>query len=137
MFHYSLTLKSNKMERVRAVLFYKAYFFEFFNEQSEKVKEKIDEVLFLVSVAERIPQKFFKHIEGTNGLYEIRLTLGSNTYRIFCCFDEGNVIVLFNGFQKKSQKTPSSQIVKALKIKNEYFEERLNNKGHENKRTKK
>jgi hypothetical protein len=83
MFHYSLTLKSNKMERFRAVLFYKVYFFEFFNEQSEKVKEKIDEVLFLVSVAERNPQKFFKHIEGTNGLYEIRLTLGSNTYRIF------------------------------------------------------
>jgi len=125
------------MEQIRNVLFYKTYFFEFFNEQSEKVKEKIDEVLFLVSVAKRIPQKFFKHIEGTNGLYEIRLTLGSNTYRIFCCFDEGNVIVLFNGFQKKSQKTPSLQIVKALKIKNEYFEERLNNKGHENKRTKK
>ena len=125
------------MEQKRTVLFYKDYFFEFFNEQSERVKEKIDEVLFLVSVADRIPQKFFKHIEGTNGLYEIRLTHGSNIYRIFCCFDEGKVIVLFNGFQKKSQKTPLKQILKALKIKNAYFEAQLKRNGHENKRTKK
>ncbi len=62
---------------------------------------------------------------GTDGLYEIRVELGSNIYRIFCCFDQGNLVVLFNGFQKKTQKTPSSEIERALKIKKEYFDEKL------------
>ena len=65
-----------------------------------------------------------KHIEGTNGLYEVRIELGSNIYRIFCCFDDGRLVVLFNGFQKKTQKTPKSQIDKAEKLKNEYFNEK-------------
>ena len=69
---------------------------------------------------------------GTDGLYEIRIEYGSNIYRIFCCFDEGNIIVLFNGFQKKSQKTPQTEIQKAIKIKKEYFEEKTKNKAHEN-----
>jgi phage-related protein len=88
------------------------------------VKEKIDYVLFLVTVAKRIPQKFFRHIEGTDGLYEIRIEYQGNIFRVFCCFDEGRLVVLFNGFQKKSQKTPSKEIDKALKIINEYFAER-------------
>ena len=65
-----------------------------------------------------------KHIEGTNGLYEVRVELGSNIYRIFCCFDDGRLVVLFNGFQKKTQKTPKSEIDKAEKLKNEYFNEK-------------
>jgi phage-related protein len=74
-----------------------------------------------VTVAPRIPIRFFQHITGTDGLYEIRVEFESNIYRIFCCFDRGNLVVLFNGFQKKSQKTPKSEIDKALKIKEEYF----------------
>lgn len=112
------------MERNRYVIFFKHYFRDFFNKQSEKVQEKIDDVLFLITVAERIPRKFFKHIEGTVGLYEIRVEYQSNIYRIFCCFDEGNVVVLFNGFQKKSQKTPPIEIERALSIKKEYFHEK-------------
>lgn len=81
--------------------------------------------MFVVTVAKRIPQKFFKHISGTDGLYEIRIKYQSNIYRIFCCFVEGNVIVLFNGFQKKSQKTPSNEIEKANKIMKEYFDEKI------------
>ena len=61
---------------------------------------------------------------GYEGLYEIRIAYSSNIYRIFCCFDEGKLIVLFNGFQKKSQKTPQKEIDKAMKIKEEYFEEK-------------
>ena len=113
------------MERIRQVVHYRNYFEDFFEQQKEKVKEKIDYVLFVVSVAERIPVKFFKHIEGTEGLYEIRVEHGGNIYRIFCCFDEGKLVILFNGFQKKSQKTPPGEIEKALKIKNEYFTEKL------------
>ena len=125
------------MERYRQIIYFKDYFFDFFEQQTEKVKEKIDHVLFVVTVAARIPQKFFQHLEGTNGLYEIRVEFQGNIYRIFCCFDEGQVVVLFNGFQKKSQKTPSGELEKAMKIRNEYFEEKLKQNENESKRSKK
>ncbi len=131
MFHYSLTLWGQKMDRHRQIIYFKHYFLDFFDQQTEKVKEKIDHVLFVVTVADRIPQKFFQHLEGTNGLYEIRVEFQGNIYRIFCCFDEGQVVVLFNGFQKKSQKTPSGEIDKAVKIMNEYFDEKLRQKQNE------
>jgi phage-related protein len=60
-------------------------------------------------------------MSGTDGLFEIRIEFQSNIYRVFCCFDEGNLVVLFNGFQKKSQKTPKQEIDRALRIKDEYF----------------
>jgi len=60
-------------------------------------------------------------MEGTKGLYEIRIKSGSDIYRVFCCFDEGRIVILFNAFQKKSQKTPKKEIVKAIKLKEEYF----------------
>ena len=125
------------MERYRQIIFFKDYFFDFFEQQTEKVKEKIDHVLFVVTVAKRIPQKFFQHVEGTNGLYEIRVEFQGNIYRIFCCFDEGQVVILFNGFQKKTQKTPSGDLEKAVKIMNEYFDEKLKQKENESKRSKK
>lgn len=109
------------MKRIRQIIYYKNYFKDFFEEQPEKVQEKIDYVLFVITVAERIPIKFFKHIEGTIGLYEIRIEFKSNIYRIFCCLDREKVVVLFNGFQKKTQKTPTVEIDKALKIMKEYF----------------
>ena len=116
------------MEPVRQIIYYKDYFLDFFNDQTEKVKEKIDYVLFVITVTERVPKKFFDHMEGTDGLYEIRVEFQSNIFRIFCCFDEGKVVVLFNGFQKKSQKTPQTEIDSALKIKAEYFEEKKQEK---------
>jgi len=125
------------MDRNRQIIFFKDYFLDFFDQQTEKVKEKIDHVLFVVTVAERIPHKFFQHVEGTNGLYEIRVEFQGNIYRIFCCFDEGQVVVLFNGFQKKSQKTPSVELDKAVKIMNEYFDEKLKQTKNENKKPKK
>lgn len=125
------------MERYRQIIYFKDYFFDFFEQQTEKVKEKIDHVLFVVTVAARIPQKFFQHLEGTNGLYEIRVEFQGNIYRIFCCFDEGQVVILFNGFQKKTQKTPSGELEKAMKIRNEYFDEKLKQNENESKRSKK
>lgn len=116
------------MEAIRRIIYYKNYFSDFFDKQTEKVKDKIDHVLFVVTVAERIPIKFFSHLTGTDGLYEIRIEFQGNIFRIFCCLDHGNVVVLFNGFQKKSQKTPSAEIERALRIKKEYFAEKLNNR---------
>lgn len=110
------------MNAKRKIVYFKDFFSSFFESQQEKVKEKIDYVLFLVIIAERIPKKFFEKIKGFDGLWEIRIEFESNIYRIFCCFDEGNLVVLFNGFQKKSQKTPKKEIEKAMKIKKEYFE---------------
>jgi phage-related protein len=114
------------MEPLRKLVFFRTYFRDFADSLPKKVKEKIDAVLFTVIIAPRIPIKFFQHISGTDGLYEIRVEFESNIYRVFCCFDKGNLVVLFNGFQKKSQKTPKSEIDKALKIKEEYFKGKSN-----------
>ncbi len=125
------------MKRYRQIIYFKNYYFDFFDKQSEKVKDKIDYVLFLITVADRIPKKFFQYLEGTNGLYEIRVEYQGNIFRIFCCFDEGNLVVLFNGFQKKSQKTTKSELDKAVKIMKEYFDEQLTWKQNESKKRKK
>ena len=95
---------------------------EFYQKQDEKVKEKIKYVLELIKQVEKVPEKFLKHLTRTDGLYEIRIEYQSNIYRIFCCFDKGNLVILFNGFQKKTQKTPNNELEKAEKLKNEYFE---------------
>ena len=98
------------MDRKRSLVFFKDYFNEFFEAQKEKVKEKIDYVLFLVATIEKIPKKFFSDIEGEAGLFEIRIEFESNIYRIFCCFDEGNLIILMNGFQKKHKRLPNKRL---------------------------
>jgi phage-related protein len=71
---------------------------------------------------EKVPEKFLKHLEGTEGLYEVRVEVQSNIFRIFCCFDAGRMVVLFNGFPKKSQKTPKNEIEKAERLMKEYFQ---------------
>ena len=109
------------MKNVREIIFYKDYFDEFFKGLNEKLQDKIDEVLFAITILERVPTKFLKNIEGIKGLFEIRVEFESNIYRIFCCFDKGNLVVLFNGFQKKSQKTPPSELKKAKSIMEAYF----------------
>lgn len=116
------------MNAIREIVFYKNYFDDFFETLTDKVKDKIDEVLFMMTILERVPTKFFKNIESIKGLFEIRIEYESNIYRIFCCFDKGNLVVLFNGFQKKTQKTPTKELNKAKKIMEEYFNEQNGNK---------
>ena len=107
-------------EKYRQIIFYKDYFQEFFVKQSEKVKAKIVWTLQLIQEIQRIPETYLKHIEDTDGLYEIRVQSGSDAFRIFCFFDEGKLVILANGFQKKTQKTPPNEIKLTLKIKLEY-----------------
>jgi len=122
------------MDTIREIVFYKNYFDDFFEPLSQKVKDKIDEVLFMFTIIERIPTKFFKSIEGIKGLFEIRIEYKSNIYRIFCCFDKGDLVVLFHGFQKKTQKTPKQELNKAKKIMQEYFSEQsINDNGNKKK----
>ena len=104
----------------RQVIAYKNYFIDFYEEQSNDVQAKIEWTLNLIRVMRQVPEKYFKHLEGTKGLYEIRVEVGSNIYRIFSFFDKGNLVVLGNAFQKKTQKTPKQEIQKALKIMEEY-----------------
>lgn len=110
------------MDKKRQLIYFREYFWDFFNKQSEKTKDKIDYVLFLVTVADKIPRKFFEQMTGYDGLFAIRIEFESNIFRIFCCFDKGNLVVLFNGFQKKTQKAPKKEIEKAMRIKQEYFD---------------
>ncbi len=113
----------------RQIVFYENHFMEFFLAQQPAVQEKIEFVLSLVRQVERVPQKFLKHIEGADGIFEIRIELGSNIFRVFCCFDEGHLVVLFNGFQKKTQKTPMKMIEKATQLKQSYFEQKTQSNG--------
>jgi phage-related protein len=105
----------------RQIIFHKHYFLDFYLEQTEKVQEKIEYVFKIIRTVQNVPKKFLYHMPGTVGLYEIRIEFESNIYRIFCCFDKENLVVLFNGFQKKMQKTPRKEIEFALKLKDEYF----------------
>ena len=107
-------------KKLRTVVLYKDYFSEFYEKQKQKVKEKIIWTFRIIETQQQIPTDYLKHMEGTDGLYEIRVQQGGNIFRIFCFFDEGRLIILANGFQKKTQKTPKSEIEKALKIKKEY-----------------
>jgi phage-related protein len=113
----------------RRIIFYENYFLDFYKKQNKKVKDKILYTFELIKQVDRIPERFFKHISGTDGLYEIRIEIQSNIYRIFCCFDEGKLIVLLNAFQKKTQKTPKKEIEKALRLKKQYFEQKDKNNG--------
>jgi len=108
-------------KRYRKITLYKEYFAVFYAEQNPKVQNKIDYVFDIIETSENVPSKFLKHIENTHGLYEIRIEYQSNIYRVFCCFDKGKLVVLFNAFQKKTQKTQKKEIDLAIKLKNEYF----------------
>ncbi len=109
---------------IRKIIFHEHHFISFYQNQDEKVKTKILYVLELIKQVDRVPEKFLKHLTGTDGLYEIRIEHKSNIYRLFCCFDEGKLVVLFNGFQKKTQKTPKGELEKALRLMQNYFEQK-------------
>lgn len=111
---------SEKFERATYV--YGREFWDFYNSQTKSVQDKIDWVIGLVRTLRVVPEKFFKHIQGTEGLFEIRIKVGSDIYRIFCFFDKGNLVILLNGFQKKSTKTPKNEIGKAEQLKQQYYE---------------
>lgn len=105
----------------REIIFYGNYFLDFYIPLENKVKMKIKYVLEMIKLVDMVPAKFLSPITDYDGLFEIRIEYESNIYRIFCCFDKGKLIVLFNGFQKKSQKTPKKEIDKAMRLKQEYF----------------
>ncbi len=115
---------------IRNIFYYKRYYLDFFEKQTKDVQKKFNWTLQLIATIERVPVKYFQHMEGTEGLYEVRVEVGGNIYRAFAFFDEGKLVILANAFQKKTQKTPKNELELAKKIKKEYF----NEKSKENKK---
>jgi phage-related protein len=110
--------------KLRTVVLYEHYFSEFYGRLRQKVKDKIVWTFRIIETQHHIPSDYLKHVEGTEGLYEIRVQQGSDIFRVFCFFDDDKLVVLANGFQKKTQKTPMVEIERALRIKKEYEQEK-------------
>lgn len=107
---------------IREIFYYEHYYLDFYAGLKPEVKKKFNWTLQLISTIEKVPIKYFDHITGSTGIYEIRVEVGSDIYRVFSCFDKGKLIILLNGFQKKTQKTPKNEIELAEKLKKEYFD---------------
>jgi phage-related protein len=114
-------------QKWRQVINYKNYFQDFFKKQPKRIRAKIDWTIEAIEELQFVPELYLKHITNTKGLYEIRVLVGNDIIRIFCFFETGKLVILINGFQKKSQKTPKREIELALKLKAEYENEKFNN----------
>jgi phage-related protein len=115
---------STKREYIRQIVVYDNYFKEFRKTLSREALRKTYQVFMYIMTQEQIPVKYFRSIVGVQGLFEIRVEASGNIYRIFCCMDEGNLVILLNGFQKKDQKTPSNEIARAARLMEEYFQQK-------------
>lgn len=111
----------------RTILYYDQYYLEFFETLKPEVKKKFNWTLQLIASIDQVPIRYFNHLSQSNGLYEIRVEQGSDIYRVFSFFDKGNLIILINGFQKKTQKTPKQEIEVAKKLKYQYLNEKERN----------
>ena len=104
----------------RVIITFGGYFEDFMGKLTDKEQQKVDYLLTLLRTQDRLPIKFIKLIR--DGVYELRIEYNSNIYRVFFIFDEDKIVVLFNGFHKKTQKTPQNEITKAIMIKEKYYE---------------
>jgi phage-related protein len=109
---------------IRDIFYYKDYYLNFFDTLKPEVQRKFNWTLQLIATLDRVPEKYFKHMAGSTGIFEIRVEVGSDIYRVFSFFDKGQIVILLNGFQKKTQKTPKNEIDLAEKLKKQYFDEK-------------
>jgi phage-related protein len=109
-------------EKVREVVEFENHFSEFLKKQPVKVQNKIYKIIEAIETLERVPSNYLKALTGTNGLYEARIQLSSDIWRVFCFFDKGKLVILLNGFTKKTQKTPKNEIEKALQLMQKYYD---------------
>jgi len=109
---------------IRKILAYKDNFIDFYKSQDLKIQEKIEYVLDLVRFERQVPNKFFKLLENTDGIWEVRVITTFKSIRILCFQDKGNLVVLTNCFLKKTKKTPKKEIKLAEKLKKEYLTEK-------------
>ena len=116
------------MDKIRSVTSYEGHFEKFLNSLDQKTQDKVFKLIEMLETIERIPSNHLKSITGVKGLFEGRIKLGSNIWRVFCFFDGNKLVILLNGFQKKSQKTPKKEIEKAKKLMLQYFKEKKDGK---------
>lgn len=109
---------------LRNIYYYKDYYLDFFNSLNSDVQKKFNWTLQLIATIDKVPKKYFDHITNSTGIFEIRVEVGSDIFRVFSFFDKGNVVILINGFQKKSQKTSKNEIELAEKLKKQYYDEK-------------
>lgn len=102
-------------------MFFGDYFKKFYDQQAEGAKRKIDYTLNLIAQVEKVPKKFLKHVEKTDGLYEVRTGFGNSAFRIFCFFDQDKALILLNGFVKKKTKIPKNELLLAEKLRKRYL----------------
>ena len=112
------------MEKVWTVITYGDYFYDFYVKQPRKVQVKIAKIIGAIELFSVVPANYLRSIEDTDGLYEARIQLGNNIFRVFCFFDGNKFVVLLTGFQKKTQKTPPGEIERAVRLMKQYFEEK-------------
>ena len=112
----------------REIIFFGGNVIEFYKSQDSKVQLKIEYVLDLVRFERQVPIKFFKKLESTNGIFEVRIITSQKSIRILCFQDEGILVVLTNAFVKKTQKTPKNEIKLAENIKTEYLKQKEDEK---------
>jgi len=124
----NVTLKLQfQMDTFRQIIAYKNHFEDFLLALDIRTQNKIHKIISLLETMDRVPSNYIKLVSGTKGLYEARVQLGSNIWRIFCFFDEGNLVILLNGFTKKTQRTPKSEIDKARILMRTYYLEKNGN----------
>jgi phage-related protein len=111
-------------KKVREVVEYERHFSDFLKKQPIKVQNKIFKIIEAIETYERFPLNYLKTLTGTNGLYEARIQLASDIWRVFCFFDKGKLVILLNGFTKKTQKTHRKEIDKAEQLMNKYYSEK-------------
>jgi phage-related protein len=107
--------------KVREVVEFENHFSVFLKKQPTKVQDKIFKIIEAIETLERVPSNYLKKLAGTDGLYEARILLGTDIWRVFCFFDKDKLVILLNGFTKKTQKTPKNEIEKALKLMQRYY----------------
>ena len=113
--------------KIRSLKVYGNDFWEFYNKQTKKVQDRILWTTRVIRDIQLVPEKYLKHME--EGIFEIRVSSGNNIFRIFCFFDEGQLVILLNGFQKKTQKTPTQELERAKKLKKQYYEDKTKQAG--------
>ncbi|WP_276977280.1 type II toxin-antitoxin system RelE/ParE family toxin [Flavobacterium filum] len=113
---------------LRNIFYYENHYLDFFKKLRPEVQKKFNWTLQLIATVDKVPKKYFDHMTNSSGIFEIRVEVGSDIFRVFSFFDKGNLIILINGFQKKTQKTPKNELELAEKLKKQYFNEQQNNK---------
>jgi len=106
----------------RNIIAFRNYYRDFMNSLSHNEQLKVRKALLILENEEKIPHHYIKYIR--EGIYEFRVNYGNNEFRLFFIYDGNSIVVLFNGIKKKTQKTPPKEIQKAIRLKNEYYEEK-------------